>query len=154
MYKLRCSLTELERRKKIRRNQAMLEFTIRDYWRVLWEKTVSFTYCSSDAWFLLLKYGGAAAVPPSVLLNGNGRSPRNPSSIHCTLLMKSGTKNDDGYRCHSLPTHRTEPDIGINPTKNSSVIAKFLTMNFVPICPMANYYSRNKSEMWSSLVLT
>jgi len=51
------------------------------------EECVSITYCSSDAWFLLLKYGGDAEVPPSVLLNGNGRRPRNPSSIHRTSLM-------------------------------------------------------------------
>lgn len=51
------------------------------------EKSVGFTNCSSDAWFLLLKYGGDAAVPPSVLLNGNGRRPRNPSSIQRTSLM-------------------------------------------------------------------
>ena len=45
------------------------------------------TYCSSDALFLSLKYGGAAAVPPKVELNGKGRRPRNPSSIHLTSFM-------------------------------------------------------------------
>lgn len=57
---------------------------------------IGLTYCSSDAIFLLLKYGGAAAVPPRVELNWKGRRPPKPSSIHRTCPTKSGMKNDDG----------------------------------------------------------
>lgn len=78
-------------------------------WRYKWRVRSVHTYCSLDAMFLLLKYGGAAAVPPRVELNGNGRRPLNPSSIHRTCSTKPGTKNDEGKRCHSLPTQSTEP---------------------------------------------
>lgn len=49
-------------------------------------------------------------MPPRVSLKGNGRSPLNPSSIHFTCSIYAGTKKEDGYRCHSLPMHSTEPE--------------------------------------------
>jgi hypothetical protein len=76
--------------------------------------------------FLLLKYGGADAVPLSVELKGNGRRPRNPSSIHQTALMYSGTKNHGGSRCHALPTQRVEPAISRKPKRQSNNFTNLL----------------------------
>lgn len=49
-------------------------------------------------------------MPPRLELKGNGRRPRNPSSIHRTSLIYDGRKKEEGKRCHSLPTQSKAPE--------------------------------------------